>query len=234
MNEIKIYALVSPNMPDIIRYVGITKRDLNTRLNEHWCSKNNKHTAVAKWNKSLELNNLKPQIKLLDICLEKDWEDYERFYISYYKNNKLLNYEPGGKTTRVFKKYKKVNVDSRKKTVLKICIKSGKILQKYDSTSQVEDILGLNKNVIASACRGLQQKAYGYHWEYKGEKWVSKLKNKKRKVVYQSDKDDNIINIFKSVVEASDKTGYSKSYIAVRCRNEKSTGEYKWKYKFKN
>ena len=236
MTEIKIYALVSPTIPDTIRYVGMTKRDLNTRLNEHWCSKNNRQTAIAKWVKSLDLKNIKPEIKLLETCLEKDWEDYEKFYISYYSknSNKLLNHEPGGKTTRVFSEYRKVTINLRKKEVLQICIKTGKILKEYDSTSNVEKELNLNKNVIASACRGLQQKAYGYHWQYKNEKWVSKLKNKKRKIVYQSDKNGNIINIFKSVVEASNQTGYSQSYIATRCRNEKNTGEFNWNYKLKN
>jgi len=100
----------------------------------------------------------------------------------------------------VFPEYRKVNIDSRKKEVLQICLKSGKILKEYNSTSDVEKELNLNKHVIASACRGLQKESYGYHWQYKNEKWVSKLKNKKRKIVYQSDKNGNIINIFKLII----------------------------------
>ncbi len=232
MDEIKIYGLVSPILPDTIRYVGMTKRDLNTRLNEHWWSRGKKQTATSKWIKSLELKNIKPEIKLLETCLEKDWEDYEKFYISYYRKecNRLLNHEPGGKTSRVFSEYRKVNTALRKKEVLQICIESGEILKEYSSASDVEKELNLNKQVVSAACRGLQKEAYGYHWEYKNEKWVSKLKNRKRKIVYQSDNEGNIINTFKSVVDAANQTGYSQSYISVRCRNEKSTGKYKWNY----
>lgn len=39
------------------------------------------------------------KIKQIDQCLESEWEDRERYWISYYKKLgfKLLNVSPGGK-----------------------------------------------------------------------------------------------------------------------------------------
>lgn len=51
------------------------------------------------------------------------------------------------------------------------------------------------------------------------------------KKVYQLDKNNNLINIYKSAKEASKKTGVYYTDITQCCRNEiKSAGGYIWKY----
>jgi hypothetical protein len=179
--EIKIYGLVNPNLPNIIRYVGITSRNLNTRLVEHYCSRNNRKTPVANWIKKLEKNNIKPLIVLLDNCKKEYWEKYEKFYIKYFTKtgNNLVNYEPGGVSERVFNEYKKVNIDTRKKVVLQIDLITGELINEFESTAKIEEVLRFNKHVIASACRGYQIQSKGFHWEYKNEIWKPKLISKR-------------------------------------------------------
>ncbi len=232
-SEIKIYGLVNPEIPDVIRYVGITKRTLQLRINEHWCSRKSRNTPIANWIKSLANKNLKPEIKLIDICKFEYWEDYERFYIKYFNKlgNRLLNYEPGGKTIRVFAKYRKMNVDPRKKSVLQFDLNTGELLNEYESVAEAGRQTGNIGTVIGFACKGEQKQAYGYHWEFKNIPWVSKLKGTTRaKKVEQRDTNNNIITTFASVTEASKNTKYSESYISARCRGESSTGPYGWNY----
>lgn len=231
VSEVKIYGLVSPDIPEKIRYVGKTKNAIRTRLNEHWCSRKKGTTPVAYWIKSLEQKGLKPQIKLLDMCSENYWEKYEKFYISYFKNNELVNYEPGGKSTKVFKAYRKKNTDTRKKIVLQFNLNTGELLNEFTSCVEAGKELKLNSSVIAFACRGIQKMAYNFHWEYKNEKWISKLVGKPYKKVYKKDLQNNIINIYNSVGEAANDICYSKSHTSKFCRLEKTIDNFKLSYR---
>jgi hypothetical protein len=40
-------------------------------------------------------------------------------------------------------------------------------LDSYSSTDEIERELKINHSLISSCCRGKQQTAYGYKWEYK-------------------------------------------------------------------
>ena len=56
---------------------------------------------------------------------------------------------------------------------------------------------------------------------------------KKRKKVYQYDKNNNLLNIFESVMKASKETNIDRSHIGACCRKEKkhkTAGGYIWRY----
>lgn len=58
---------------------------------------------------------------------------------------------------------------------------------------------------------------------------------KKRKKVGQYDKDNNLLNIYESIMEASKKTNIDRSHISACCKGKKkykSAGGYIWRYAY--
>lgn len=58
---------------------------------------------------------------------------------------------------------------------------------------------------------------------------------KKRKKVEQYDKDNNLLNIYESIMEASKKTNIDRSHISACCKGKKkykSAGGYIWRYAY--
>ena len=100
MNKFKIYVLLHPITKEI-KYVGKTERDINLRLSEHIkdvsCSKIK--TYKKYWIRSLLNQGLKPEIKIIDEVDEKEWGDWEQFYIDLFKSLgfKLTNLADGGR-----------------------------------------------------------------------------------------------------------------------------------------
>lgn len=177
--EVKIYTLVDPDIPEKIRYIGKTNRTLNKRLIEHICHSNIKVNPVSCWIKKLIKNGKKPVIELLDTCSENEWEKYEKFYISYGRSLgiRLLNYEDGGVGGKIFKKYIKKNVDSRKKVVQQIDLETNIVVNEFESASDAAKAVGIRKEIIVNTCRGMQKKTHGYKWKYKNEEWSYKGRN---------------------------------------------------------
>lgn len=93
------YTLENPEKPGIIRYVGVTTTTLNQRFYHHkYTSKKRRNSPVSKWIHSLLSLGVVPEIKLLDECLEDNWEIMERYWISQLKSwgFNLLNIQEGG------------------------------------------------------------------------------------------------------------------------------------------
>jgi len=114
--DYKIYALIDPRNNDI-KYIGLTKRSLETRLLEHISSSKNtkkeSSTYKKRWVQSLLKLKLKPSIILIEDRLTVDEaKKREVYYISFYKlEYKLTNLTEGGDGTVGYKMSKK----SRKK-----------------------------------------------------------------------------------------------------------------------
>jgi len=77
----------------------------------------------------------------------------------------------------------------------------------------------------------------GYIWRFKDnpltDDYLNKIKNKrpKTKKVYQYDLNNNLLNIYNSVTEASKKTGLNYGCISHTCRGGWTQYQgYKWSY----
>lgn len=105
MLETIIYTLADPRTPENIRYIGKTMDCLNNRLSKHIYEsrKGAKHHRAC-WIRSLLKENIKPQIKILDI-IQEEWSFWEKHYISLYKSwgFNLVNNSEGGEGTVGFK-----------------------------------------------------------------------------------------------------------------------------------
>jgi hypothetical protein len=96
--EIIIYGIYDPNNPELIRYIGKTKKSIKERLSKHiYLSKKGVNRPLNLWIKKLLENNIIPEIVEIERTDVENWCDREIYWISHYRNkNKLLNLSDGG------------------------------------------------------------------------------------------------------------------------------------------
>ena len=118
-----------------------------------------------------------------------------------------------------------------KKTVYQYSIEDGNLVNTYDSLESAANAVSAYKTCVGNACTGQNKTCKGYYWSYSSHTSPIKLKDERRKTVVQMDLDGRILYEYKSVAEASRKTGISKTCISRVCRGErKSSGGFLWKY----
>lgn len=95
--KIKIYTLADPNTNEI-RYVGKTKNSLEKRFGSHCSKSKTRKSHCYNWIQSLKANNQKPIIELIDLVSKKEWQFWEKHYISLFKSwgFNLCNHLQGG------------------------------------------------------------------------------------------------------------------------------------------
>jgi group I intron endonuclease len=100
METIVIYGIFHPDKPEIIRYVGKTKKDIKERLRQHiYLSKKNIKRPLYLWIKKMLKENKIPEIKVIEVTNDKEWVEKEIYWIKNYKEtNKLLNLTDGGES----------------------------------------------------------------------------------------------------------------------------------------
>lgn len=91
-----IYTLTDPRTSQI-RYVGKTV-DIEGRMRQHNSRMSSPITHRDYWGNSLLDSGQKPVFTVIDVANENNWEDIERFWISYHRNNgfPLTNLSSGG------------------------------------------------------------------------------------------------------------------------------------------
>lgn len=94
---ITIYALADPDKPQMIRYIGKTKKTLSDRLSHHLWYMRRKNTPKNAWLKKLRREGKRPAMWPIEICTPDNWEERERFWIRLFRNLPgLLNLTEGG------------------------------------------------------------------------------------------------------------------------------------------
>lgn len=155
--EIYIYTLEHP-ITNEVRYVGKTI-NIKRRYKQHLYEKRPSHKAS--WIKSLRKENLKPIIKIIEICTIDNWIDREIYWISVFDN--LTNIRSGGGTNivhttkdetrkklseahkgRVFNEAHKGKIKESTKNK-KPCLIDG---VEYESTSEASKIFNVNQTTI--------------------------------------------------------------------------------------
>lgn len=100
-NIIYIYGLFSEDKH--IRYVGKTV-NLNKRLKQHIANSKNKKTHRDQWIQKCLSENKEINIKLIETCDESNWQDREKYWIKFYRENSdLTNHYDGGESGSVIK-----------------------------------------------------------------------------------------------------------------------------------
>lgn len=97
--EVRIYALVDP-LDGFAKYVGKTTATLRTRLNGHLSDVRRGRVYIPRhrWIQFVLSKGVAPEIIELEVCGSADWQEYEKFWISYLRflGCPLLNATDGG------------------------------------------------------------------------------------------------------------------------------------------
>lgn len=169
--KFKIYCLKCPVTLQI-RYIGVTVNTLSTRLSQHIFDAKKGGTYKRNWIASL---SKKPVIELIEECNYSNWEEREKYWISYYDN--LTNTKEGGvgivlnrseesRYKSIKAKFKKIIAISQDKTFIK----------KYNSLKECSEDLNIPSPSITWVLRFPNKSSYGYHFVY-AEKYYPGYEN---------------------------------------------------------
>lgn len=112
----------------------------------------------------------------------------------------------------------------------------GELIKIWDSISEASRCLNIDASSIAKCCKDIYSKTGGFIWKYyedeiTEEEVILRNKTKRERCVAQYSLSRELICIFKSIKEASLKTGIYYNGIARCCREERNkAGGFIWKY----
>lgn len=114
---------------------------------------------------------------------------------------------------------------------------NGELVNIYPSVIEAARQTGYNQGSISNCCRGRANTAYNFVWSYiqltvnqvldlieSGK--ISKLCKK----VYQYPTDGTLVNVYPSVKEAAQQTGFNQSNISACCQSERTAYGYIFRY----
>ena len=160
------------------------------------------------------------------------WIDKYNSFDENFGYNKTFGGDGGNLTIET--KIKLSKTSPNKKMVYQFS-KDGTLLMKWNAIRDVQRKLGYLPSTISKACSSNtnNNSAYGYYWSYtnKLEKLVGIGQETKKIKIRQFDLENNLINVWNSISEASIKTNSSKSSIIRCCKNKQKTcNNFIWKY----
>lgn len=232
-----VYKLIDPR-DFSIRYIGQTA-DPDKRLHHHInrskyrLDKNQHH--VCNWIRVLLMESVMPIMEVIEKCTDEEISDREIFWIEYYKEMgcDLTNETIGGENPILTDGIKnKISKSLSKGRVYKYDL-LGNLVGKFNSIREAALSVNSKSAYISMVCNGHKKSHKGFIWKYdKNIECVMYKNNSKHHAsykVYQYDLDGIMLGEFKSIREASRKTGVSYGCIS-DCVNHKrkSAGGYQW------
>lgn len=202
MEKPKLYVLQNPSTLEI-RYVGITMKTLQERLDKHIYDVRNRSflsPKKVKWFEELFSNQLIPKITLIsefDTIAECKQAEID-YILKYKKIYNLVNNSMGGEYPDT------ISVDQYNIF--------GELIGQYESISQAGTALNIkDPSHISNVCNGQRRFAYGYIWRRKGDP-LGDLSNIDKNSIHfnsinQYDLEGNYIQTFKNYKEASNAVG---------------------------
>lgn len=214
-NNFQIY--IAQNTINGYVYVGATSKTIDERKKDHLLKtkkeyKNKFHKAISTYGAEAFKWEQVDTASSFDDLARKEKE----YVLKYNSKEAGYNSDLGG---------------GIKKTVYQYDTITGKLLNKYADLKDASNAINATKKAVSKACLGVNKKYKGYYWSYDYKEPFEPNIDKRKKCVVQYAITGKIIKTFKSVAEASEKTGFNKSSIAKVCRGErKSCGGYLWSY----
>lgn len=198
-----IYILRHPKTFEV-KYVGKTN-NIKRRFTQHKSKKCLEKTGskkLASWILKLLSNDLLPVMEIIEECGD-NWAEREKYWISYYSNTNLCNLSEGGEGVG--------HNDSTKSK-----IKNALIGRKRSEEE---------KQAISKAMKGVKRGKYstsnGHKERYKDPEERKKHSIKLRKKVGQYNLENNLIQEFESLREASRQLNIDCGSISKCCRGIK-------------
>lgn len=200
------------------KYVGITTTSLDSRKKDH-----------LQKSKSKNCNSFQKAIATYGVGAFKWTTDntlYEIDELAQKEQELIKNYKKQG--AKLFNEDRGGGIQ---KTVYCYNTKDGGLLTKYASLEEASSFVNSTKQQISRACINKVQHK-NYFWSYMLETpFQPKKDNRLKKVIQYSYPSGRVMNVFRSVSEASKITGINKTSIAKVCRGERrKSGECFWSY----
>lgn len=188
-------------------YVGSTTRNLKTRLKEHIKDAENNspypiHQAIATYGtEAFKYEQIDTASSIDELAaMEKN------YIVKYNTQDNGYNVDSGG---------------GFMKTVYQYDISTGRLLNTFSCLEEAAETINCGKQSISRACLKSTNTYRGFYWSYNYDEPFCPGKDRRLKEVVQIDQFNNWVATYKSVSEASRKTGIYKSCIAKVCRGER-------------
>lgn len=172
----KIYCLKSSEDKELIRYIGLTIKKLQTRLNEHLSESKNLKTHKDKWIQSVLKSNNKVIIELIDdesISFD-ELKEKEISYIKLLKSFgcKLVNGTKGGDGSIGFKhteKTKILNGIRKSKKVFMFDYKTKNFIKEFTSITEMCNTMKFSRGLVSNVLLLRASNHKGYVFSYTKE-----------------------------------------------------------------
>ncbi len=222
-NNVFIYGLVEKNN-NTLKYIGKTT-DIKRRLRRHINERFLHDSYKDRWVRKMVNNNIDIDIIIIDYVEQKEWQYWEKFYISYYKyiGCKLTNGTNGGDEPPSTKGRKHTEESKLKMSKTK---KGKPIPWLNDGKERTEE----HKKNLSKSLKGRKSPNKGKKFNEERRKKLSQSSTCKKKVK-QIDLEGNVIKIWDSISQAQ-KTLQIRhiSEVCKRIKNHKTAGGFKWEY----
>jgi len=206
--------------------IDITARK-RSHINDAYCKGKDSncpfHQAIIKYGE----NGF--NFEIIEECPKELLNEREKYWIQYYNSyHNGYNASPGGDNC---------GERSDGRALLLYDLEGNFIKETYNIASTARE-LGVSYQTVYQLLQGARKSTKGFQIKYKESedfpKTIEPYNSRQGGsfVVLQLDKNDNILNEYKSVNEAARQTGCDCSTISKVCRGKlKTHGGFKWKYK---
>jgi len=156
-----------------------------------------------------------------------------------YNIDKIAKYNNSGKRSDEFKNnIRRINLEGNfaGKKVYQYDLQ-GKFVMEWKSAAEIERCLGFKAENISACCLNKQSQSNNFIWSFElseiNKDKIKKLFDRKRLTeVRQYNLSGELLNIFSSTKDASEKTGININIIREACGGHKKTGaSFIWKFK---
>ncbi len=169
------YLLIDPTS-GLVRYIGLTKKTLQERLQKHLSDGRARNPYKYNWIQKLKRNGFIPEIIVYQDGLSKEEAceleiDLIRFF-RILSGKKLTNIDNGGLLppswtgkTHTEEIKKKMSKSQKKKSVWQLQT-NGRFVKKFPSTNIASKQTKINSGSIVNCCLKKRKTAGGFKWRY--------------------------------------------------------------------
>ena len=225
MNIYKLYALTEPDNINAIKYIGVTKKTLLTRLGQHLCKMEERTTRRDEW--LLTLKKAPLIILLKEFDTEKEALKAEKEMITKLELSGVILFNES-------KNYNRRILFSKK--VYQYDLK-GNFVEEYNSAKEASVLnIFFKYKCINACCNGTKKTHYGFMFSFNKQKKIEPFKKTPSvigKKVYQYSLKNEFIDEFKNAYDAANKTNVLQGDIWKCCnkyKNSRTAGGFIWKY----
>jgi hypothetical protein len=103
--------------------------------------------------------------------------------------------------------------------------KDGEFIKKWDSSAEIERVLGFDSSAILKVCKGKLFSTSGFIWSYEYQNKINSYSNPKMVKILQYDKNGYLIKEWNSIVEIKKYYNMSDRHIQITLDNPNKTAK---------